>query len=69
MAEPTREVVVILPLERAVFCADCSALSNGIVQCPACGSKALANVACWLERKPQTDPEPEPVFIEGVMIA
>jgi hypothetical protein len=33
------------PLSKAVLCVDCENVSNGVVSCPACGSKSLMNLS------------------------
>jgi len=40
----------IVPLTRAVICIDCEAITQGIHQCPACGSPSLLSVARILNR-------------------
>lgn len=49
MAEPSLNAICIIPLNLAVLCEDCHAVTNGIRSCPACGSTALSNLACWME--------------------
>jgi hypothetical protein len=43
-------VVDIVPLTRAVICIDCEAITQGIHECPACGSLSLLSVARILNR-------------------
>jgi hypothetical protein len=39
------EEVTHFPLAKAVLCADCEAVSNGVRECPACGSTSLMNIS------------------------
>lgn len=39
-----------IPLQAAYLCSDCNAIGNNAVQCPACASRALFNVAGVLNR-------------------
>jgi len=48
--------VDIVPLTRAVICIDCEAITQGIHECPACGSLSLLSVARILNRSPRTAP-------------
>lgn len=51
--EPCLEAMMFMPLRSAVLCQDCLAVSNGKNVCPCCGSKSIANIEPWLQRKPE----------------
>ena len=51
--EPCLEAIMFIPLSQAVLCEDCQAVSNGKNACPHCGSKSIANIEPWLQRKPE----------------
>jgi hypothetical protein len=38
------------PLQAAVLCSDCNAVSDGVHACPACGSSSLLSLASVLGR-------------------
>jgi len=39
-----------IPLKSAYLCQDCNSIGNCAVQCPACASAVLMNLACVLDR-------------------
>jgi hypothetical protein len=39
-----------IPLEQAFLCLDCSCISDGNRECPACSSRALLNLSSVLNR-------------------
>jgi len=39
-----------IPLDQAVLCLDCSCVSDGNRECPACCSRALMNLSAVLNR-------------------
>jgi hypothetical protein len=39
-----------IPLEQAFLCLDCSCISDGSRECPACSSRALLNLSSVLNR-------------------
>jgi hypothetical protein len=39
-----------IPLRSAYLCQDCNCIGNCAVQCPACASAVLMNLACVLDR-------------------
>lgn len=43
----------LIPLDQAVLCLDCSCVSNGNRECPACSSRALLNLSNVLNRPSQ----------------
>ena len=47
---PRSLLVDIVPLMKAVICIDCEAITQGIHECPACGSLSLLSVARILNR-------------------
>jgi hypothetical protein len=40
-----------IPLKSAYLCQDCNSIGNCAVQCPACASAVLMNLACVLDRE------------------
>ena len=54
--EMPRNFPDIVPHTRAVICIDCEAITQGIHECPACGSLSLLSVARILNRTPHTAP-------------
>lgn len=51
MAEMKLQAMCYIPMPLAVLCQDCDCISNGVLACPACGSKSIASVAPWLQRE------------------
>lgn len=48
----THAMVEIIPLDYAVLCVDCRAITRAVnSHCPACGSQSVLNLAKVLDRK------------------
>ena len=52
MTYPTMQHI---PLKSAYLCQDCNCIGNCAVQCPACASAVLLNLASVLDRDAATD--------------
>jgi hypothetical protein len=61
--EMPRNFPDIVPLTRAVICIDCEAITQGIHECPACGSLSLLSVARILNRTPRVRARIGPVDV------
>lgn len=59
MAETKLQAMCYIPMPVAVLCQDCSCISNGVLACPACGSKSIASVAPWLQREGSSENQTE----------
>ncbi|MGO9336726.1 MAG: hypothetical protein ACLPY1_04375 [Terracidiphilus sp.] len=47
-----------IPLRSAYLCQDCNCVGNCAVQCPACASAVLMNLACVLDRDSAREEKP-----------
>jgi hypothetical protein len=41
----------VIPLVHAVLCLDCNCVTDAILECPACSSRALMNLSSVLNRQ------------------